>query len=102
MVATHHFSLLPDRFFSSFHFATDLVTTGSMKQYLQPIQVAQVVQLLQDDTSICAATRRFAVSPSSLNSMEEIPGDGPLHEESWTGPKKGKNLAAGTSICSFV
>ncbi|KAJ8358874.1 hypothetical protein SKAU_G00153990 [Synaphobranchus kaupii] len=61
---------------------------------LQPNLVAQVVQLLQDGTSI-RAVARFAVSPSSLKSMEEIPGDGPLHKESWTGPKKGINPAAG-------
>ena len=49
------------------YFASILFTTGSMRQYLQPIQVAQVVQLLQDGTSIHGVARRFAVSPSSLN-----------------------------------
>ncbi|KAJ8336531.1 hypothetical protein SKAU_G00377510 [Synaphobranchus kaupii] len=44
-----------------------LVTTGSMRRYLQPNQVAQVVQLLQDGTSIRAVTRRFAVSPSTVS-----------------------------------
>ena len=38
-----------------------------MRRYLQPIQVAQVVQLLQDGTSIRAVTRRFAVSPSTVS-----------------------------------
>ena len=47
-------------------FAGALLTTGSMRQYLQPIQVAQVVQLLQDGTSICAIAR-FAVSPSTVS-----------------------------------
>ena len=44
-----------------------LVTTGSMRRDLQPNQVAQVVQLLQDDTSIRAASRRFAFSPSTVS-----------------------------------
>ena len=47
--------------------ASVLVTTGSMRRYLQPNQVAQVVQLLQDGTSICAVARRFAVSPSTVS-----------------------------------
>ncbi|KAJ8359107.1 hypothetical protein SKAU_G00156320 [Synaphobranchus kaupii] len=38
-----------------------------MRRYLQPIQVAQVVQLLQDGTSIRAVARRFAVSPSTIS-----------------------------------
>ncbi|KAJ8377134.1 hypothetical protein SKAU_G00077140 [Synaphobranchus kaupii] len=38
-----------------------------MRWYLQPIQVAQVVQLLQDGTSIHAVARRFAVSPSTVS-----------------------------------
>ncbi|KAK0153439.1 Transmembrane protein 245 [Merluccius polli] len=37
-----------------------LVTTGSMRRYLQPTQVAQVVQLLQDGTSKSAVARSFA------------------------------------------
>lgn len=47
--------------------ASVLVTTGSMRRYLQPTQVAQVVQLLQDGTSIRAVARRFAVSPSTVS-----------------------------------
>ena len=54
------------------HFASALVTTGSMRRYLQPIQVAQVVQLLQDGTSIRAVARRFAVSPAQ---SQECGGD---------------------------
>ena len=38
-----------------------------MRRNLQPIQVAQVVQLLWDDTSICAVAKRFAVSPSTVS-----------------------------------
>ena len=49
--------------------------TGSMRRYLQPIQAAQVVQLLQDGTSICAVAK-FAVSPSIDKCVEEMPGDG--------------------------
>ena len=39
-----------------------LVSTFSMRQYHQTDQVAQVIQLLQDGTSILAIARRFAVS----------------------------------------
>ncbi|KAK3541125.1 hypothetical protein QTP86_015736 [Hemibagrus guttatus] len=41
------------------------VTNGSMRRYLDPTEVAQTVQLLQDGTSIRAIARRFAVSPST-------------------------------------
>ena len=40
---------------------------GGMRRYLQPIQVAQVVQHLQNGRSICAVARRFAVCPSSVS-----------------------------------
>ena len=49
------------------HFASARVTTGSMRQRLQPTQGAQVAQLLQDGTSIRAMVRRFAVSPSTVS-----------------------------------
>uniref|UniRef100_A0A8C7V9S8 Transposase Tc1-like domain-containing protein n=1 Tax=Oncorhynchus mykiss TaxID=8022 RepID=A0A8C7V9S8_ONCMY len=38
-----------------------------MRQSLQPTQVAQVVQLIQDDTSMRAVARRFAVSVSVVS-----------------------------------
>ena len=43
-----------------------IITTGSMRWFLNPTKVAQVVQLLQDATSIRAAARRFNVSPSTI------------------------------------
>ena len=43
------------------------VTTGRLRWYLQPNQVVGVVQLLQDGTSIHAATRRYALSPSTIS-----------------------------------
>ena len=47
-----------------------------MRRYLQPIQVAQVVLLLQDATSICVVARQFAVSSQhSLKTKEEISGN---------------------------
>ena len=49
------------------HFASTLVTTGRMRRYLQPIQVAQLVQLLQDGASIRAVAKRFSVSPSTVS-----------------------------------
>ncbi|CDQ90361.1 unnamed protein product [Oncorhynchus mykiss] len=39
-------------------------SSGSMRRSLQPTQVAQVVQLIQDGTSLRAVARRFAVSVS--------------------------------------
>ena len=44
-----------------------LVTIGSMRQYLLPNQFAQVVQLLQDCTSVRAVARRLALSPSTVS-----------------------------------
>ncbi|KAI3358929.1 hypothetical protein L3Q82_015322 [Scortum barcoo] len=40
---------------------------GSMRRSLQPTQVAQVVQLIQDGTSMRAVARRFAVSVSIVS-----------------------------------
>ncbi|KAI4886444.1 hypothetical protein NFI96_021224 [Prochilodus magdalenae] len=42
------------------------VTTSTMMLYLDSTEVAQVVQLLKDGTSICAIATRFAVSPSTV------------------------------------
>lgn len=52
-----------------------------MRGYLQTIQAAPVVQLLQGDAPVCAFKRTF-VSQLSLKSVDKNPGDGPLHEES--------------------
>ena len=43
------------------------VTAGTTRRYLQPNQVAQAVQLLQDGTLTHAVTRRFAMSPSTVS-----------------------------------
>ena len=42
-------------------------TSGSMRRSLQPTQVAQVVQLIQNGTSMRAVARRFAVSVSVVS-----------------------------------
>uniref|UniRef100_A0AAY5KBI7 Low density lipoprotein receptor-related protein associated protein 1 n=1 Tax=Esox lucius TaxID=8010 RepID=A0AAY5KBI7_ESOLU len=63
----HRLLLSPYPSWLILRFASVLVTTGSMRRYLQPIQVEQTVQLLQDGTSIHAVTRRFAVSPSTVS-----------------------------------
>lgn len=44
-----------------------IISTGSMRRFLNPTEVAQVVQLLQDGTSTRAAARRFNVSPSTIS-----------------------------------
>lgn len=61
----------------------------------------QLVQLLQDGSSILSVTRRFSVSQHSFKSMEEKLGDGLLHEESWTGSYTGSNPAAGLLSAPF-
>ena len=56
-----------DSFSPVLHLARVTVTTVSMRRYLDPTEVAQAVQLLQDGTSIHAIARRFAVSPSTIS-----------------------------------
>ena len=60
------FSLLifSDCFSLVLHLARVSVTTGSTRRYLDPIKVAQAVQLLQDGTSIHVIARRFASTVS--------------------------------------
>lgn len=66
--ATDFFSLLvsSDCFSLALHSARVSVTTGSMRRYLDPIEVAQAVQLHRDGTSIRAIARRFAVIRSGI------------------------------------
>ena len=70
-----------------------LVTTGSMRWYLQTNQVTQVVQLRQNGT--CGHKKVCSVSQHSLKSIQEIPGDWLLHEKSWTGLRRALTPAAG-------
>ena len=44
-----------------------IITTGSMRRFPNPTEVAQIVQLLQDGTSTRAVARRFDVSPSTIS-----------------------------------
>ena len=44
-----------------------IITTGSMRRFLNPTVVAQIVQLLQDGTSTRAVARRFDASPSTIS-----------------------------------
>ncbi len=55
-----------DSFSLVLHLARVSVTTGSMRRCLDPTEVAQAVQLLQNGTSIHAIARRFAVSPNTV------------------------------------
>lgn len=59
-----------------------LVAVSSMKQHLQNILVARVVQLFQDGTSNTCSLF-YCVFQHRLKKMEEIMGDRPLHKESW-------------------
>lgn len=64
------FSLNPPSDFLS-DFSGVLVTSG-MTWNLQTNLIAQVVQLHQEVTSICAITRQFAVAQRSFNSVAEM------------------------------
>ncbi len=59
--------IFSDCFSLVLHLARVSVTTHSMRRYLDPTEVAQTVQLLQDGSSICAIARRFALSPSTVS-----------------------------------
>ncbi len=59
--------IFSDCFSLVLHLAMLSVTTGSMRRYLDPTEVAQTVQLLQDGISIRAIARMFAVSPSIVS-----------------------------------
>lgn len=61
-------------FFSSFAFCRVLLTADSMRWYMQPIQVAQVVHLLPSGghTHACDLKKGCCVSHHSLKIVEEI------------------------------
>lgn len=68
-MTTDHFSvpMLSGWCFGHFWMLVVLSLYGSMRRRLQPSQVAQVVQLIQDGTSMRAVARRFAVSVSVVS-----------------------------------
>lgn len=68
------------------HLARVNVTIGSMRIYLDPTEVTQVVPLLQDTTAIHFIQKVCCVSHHNLKSMGEIPGYRQRLWESWTGP----------------
>ncbi len=59
--------IFSDCFSLVLHLVMLSVTTGSMRRYLDPTEVAQTVQLLQDGISIRAIARMFPVSPSTVS-----------------------------------
>lgn len=52
------------------------LTIGNMRQYLGPIEAAQVVPLLQDSTLMCTISRSFAVSFSAVSRTGGFQGTG--------------------------
>lgn len=82
-------------------FASVLVTTGSVRWNLQPIHIAQIVQLLQGGAFIRVITRRFAVFPCTVKNVEEIQGDGPLHQDSLAALHKSISSAVGMLTAPF-
>ncbi len=59
--------IFSDCFSLVLHLARVSVTTGSMRRYLNPTEIAQAVLLLQDGTSIRAIAITFALSPSTVS-----------------------------------
>lgn len=63
-----------------------LLTDGGVTQYLQPMQVAQGLQLLQDGgASLNAICEGLLCLSAQHQECEEILGKWALHDESWTG-----------------
>lgn len=62
-----------------------LITTFSMKWFLQPNQVAQVVQLLLDGAFMYAVRQRFIASPGAVSKWGELEGAvaGPVSAPLW-------------------
>lgn len=80
-----------------------LLTAGGVTRYLQPKQVAQGLQLLQDGgaslNAICEGLLCLSAQPQEC---EEILGKWALHDESWTGAVEEHQPSRRTNICSFV
>lgn len=74
------------------------VTTAGIRRYLDPIEVAQLVEFLQDGALMRAIAKK--VFQHSLKSMEEISGDSKLLQESWTGSQNALNPSTG--LVSFT
>ena len=96
-------SFLTD-FWFVLHFASAFTTRGSMRRYLQPTEVAQVVHLIQDDTSMRAVARRLDASPSTVlgarctgQAMKQACAPGDIKEAVGGQPPSSR-----TAIWSFV
>ena len=64
---TQNFGHYPWSICSFFKLSIEIGLTLSVMRYLQPCEVAQVVQLLQDGSSVRLVARRFGVSPSAVS-----------------------------------
>lgn len=77
-------------------FSVDLawvsITTGSMKRYLGPTEVARAVQLLQDGASIHAIARRFLfLSPRTVSKTRRRFQESGSHSGAGQGCKRSLN-----------
>ena len=83
-------------------FASALTTRGSMRRYLQPTEVAQVVLLIQDGTSMRTVARRFAESPSTVSRAWRRYQETGQYTRRRGGGRRRTTTSRRTAIWSFV
>lgn len=83
-------------------FVRVLVTVCSMRQYLQPNQVALTVLFLQDSTSIHAVAGRFGVSPARFQEHGGDTGRQAVTQGELGRDVEGLQPSSRTGICSLL